>query len=84
MPQIGGTASAEGEHQNPLRVDTLGHPGGDRLDEGPGLTRARPAHHEHRTGSVRDDLRLPRIDLPRRGLTLFGLTGRGVTRRGLT
>ena len=66
VAQRGGAAAAERQHQDPLRVDALGHPRGDRLDQRRGLAGAGTAEHQHRPVGVRHDLDLARIGQPRR------------------
>ena len=75
LAQRGGAPAAEGQHQDAFRVDPLGDPGGDRLDQRAGLAGAGTAEHQHRPVGVRDDLGLHRIDPP------AGATARRLDRR---
>ena len=53
VAQGGRGPPAEGQHQDVGRVDPLGHPGGDALDQRGRLARARSADHEQRPLAVR-------------------------------
>ena len=53
LTQGGGAPAPEGQHQHPLRVSALGHPGRYRLHQGGGLTGARPADHQQGAVPVR-------------------------------
>ena len=53
---------AERQHQDLVRVDALGDPGGHRLDQRRRLAGARPADHEQRAGPVGHDRQLRRVE----------------------
>ncbi len=68
LPELLGRLAAEGEHEQPGRIDaTVGDSLGHGLDEGGGLAGAGPGQHEQRAALVLDDLALGGVEHRRAG-----------------